>query len=178
MWIGDRSPWSPFLVLLVRMNIDDQRGDSPGFAGDRAGAAAQSRKHGNAGSWLGSLTAPLANPLAFVVVINHVIGNGANPAAVRRRRSPARALVQRLAGCCWGLCVLLTRGTGGIRWHLAASRFCHARRLSAIFYFAIYGSLPGMHELAIWLSLISAAAITFPVARRLLADRAAPSDTA
>jgi len=147
------------LVLLVRMNIDDQRAIAR-VAGTvpapPLNPATRQRR-----IVLGSLTAPLANPLAFVVVINHVIGNGANPLPF----GVVGLLLALSSGCglLLGLCVLLTRGTGGIRWHLAAAAFAMPA-LSAIFYFAIYGSLPGMHELAIWLSLISAAAITFPVA--------------
>jgi hypothetical protein len=61
-----------------------------------------------------------------------------------------------------GLYFLLTRGSGGIRWHLTAAALA-VPALSTILYLAAYGSV-AMRELAIWLSFISAAAITFPVA--------------
>jgi hypothetical protein len=110
---------------------------------------------------LGSLTALLANPLAFFMVINHVTSKEVNPPPLG-----TVGLLLALSGGCGlllGLYFLLTRGCGGIRWHLAAAAIA-TPALSAIFYFAVYGSITAMQELAIWLSLISAAAITFPVA--------------
>jgi hypothetical protein len=145
-------------VLLVQVHIADQRTIARigGLAPASVNPAARLRR-----IVLGSLTAPLANPLAFVMIINYVIGDRANPLPLG-----VVGLLLALSGGCGlllGLCVLLTRGTGGIRWHLAAAAIAMPA-LSAIFYFAVYGSLPAMRELAIWLSLISAAAIAFPVA--------------
>jgi len=55
-------------------------------------------------------------------------------------------------GLLLGLYFLLTRGSGGIRWHLTAAAIA-VPALSAILYLAAYGSV-SMHELAIWLSFI------------------------
>jgi hypothetical protein len=147
------------LVLLVRMHIAEQR--TIAGVGGAAPAPPVDPALRKRRIVLGSLSAPLANPLAVLMVINHVIGNGANPLPLG-----TVGLLFALSGACallLGLCVLLARTSGGIRWHLAAATIAMPV-LSAIFYFAVYGSAMTMHELAIWLSLISAAAITFPVA--------------
>lgn len=148
------------LVLLVRIQIAEQRAiariDGTVPAPPPVNPATRRRR-----IVLGSLTAPLANPLAALLVINHVISNRANPLPLG-----TVGLLLALSGGCallLGLYVLLTRGSGGIRWHLIAAAIAMPA-LSAIFYFAVYGSLAAMHQLAIWLSLTSAAAVTFPVA--------------
>jgi hypothetical protein len=158
MWIAPALAVA-VLVLLVRMHIADQR-TIAGVAG-AAPAPPVDPAMRKRRIVLGSLTAALANPLAALLVINHVIGTWANPLPLG-----TVGLLLALSGACGlllGLCVLLMRGSGGIRWHLAAATIAMPV-VSAIFYFAVYGSAMAMHELAIWLSLISAAAITFPVA--------------
>jgi len=148
------------LVLLFRMHIAQQL-TIAGLAGTAPAPPPVDPATRQRRIVLGSLAAALANPLAALLVINHVIGTGANPLPLG-----TVGLLLALSGGCGlllGLCVLLTRGSGGIRWHLAAATIAMPV-LSAIFYFAVYGSATAMHELAIWLSLISAAAITFPVA--------------
>ncbi len=159
MWIAPALAVA-VLVLLVQMHIAEQQtiaraaGTAP--APPPVNPATRKRR-----IVLGSLTASLANPLAALMVINHVISNGANPLPLG-----TVGLLFALSGACGlllGLCVLLARTSGGIRWHLAAATIVMPA-LSAILYFVIYGSVTAMHELAIWLSLISAAAIAFPVA--------------
>ncbi len=159
MWIAPALAVA-VLVLLVRMHIAERR-TFAGVAGTAPSPPPVDPATRQRRIVLGSLAAALANPLAALLVINHVIGTGANPLPLG-----TVGLLLALSGCCGlllGLCVRLTRGSGGIRWHLAAATIAMPV-LSAIFYFAVYGSATAIHELAIWLSLISAAAITFPVA--------------
>jgi hypothetical protein len=158
MWIAPALALA-VLVLLVQAHIAEQRAMAR-VAGTvpppPVNPAIRQRR-----IVLGSLTAPLANPLAALLVINHVISNRATPPPLG-----TVGLLLALSGGCGlllGLYVLLMRGSGGIRWHLAAATIAMPV-LAAILYFAVYGSATAMHELAIWLSLISAAAITFPVA--------------
>jgi hypothetical protein len=159
MWIAPALTVA-ILVLLVRIHITDQKAIariggiapvplpvSPAIRGRRI--------------VLGSLTAPLANPIAALLVVDHVISNGAKPLLFG-----TVALLLALSGGCGlllGLYFLLTGGSGGIRWHLAAAAIAMPA-LSAIFYFVVYGPIAAMYELTIWLSVVSAAAITFPVA--------------
>ena len=143
------------LVLLVRRDISEQR-----VIAGIEGAAPVNPATRPRGILLGSLTAALANPIAALLLINHVIGNGAKPPLL----GTVSFLLALSGGCglLLGLYFLLTRGSGGIRWHLTAAAIA-VPALSAILYLAAYGSV-SMHELAIWLSFISAAAIAFPVA--------------
>jgi hypothetical protein len=148
------------LALLVQMHIAQQRAIAR-VAGRLPAPPPPNPATRQRRIVLGSLTAPLANPLAALLIINHVIGNGVNPLPLG-----AVGLLLALSGGCGlllGLYVLLTGGSGGIRWHLTAAAIAMPA-LSAIFYFVVYGSVTAMHELAIWLSVTSAAAITFPVA--------------
>lgn len=157
MWIAPALAVA-VLVLLVRMHVAEQRAMA-GIAGTVPPPVNPAiRQHRIV---LGSLIAALANPLAVLLVIDHVMGTGAHPLPLG-----TVGLLFALSGGCallLGLCVLLVRGSGGIRWHLAAATIAMPV-LAAIFYFAVYGSATAMHELALWLSLTSAAAITFPVA--------------
>jgi hypothetical protein len=147
------------LVVLIRIQIAQQRafatvaGIEPATPAD---PATRQRR-----ILLGSLTAALANPIAALLLINRVISEGANPLPLG-----SLGLLLALSGGCamlLGLYFLLTRGSGGIRWHLAAAAIAMPA-LSVIFYFAVYDLITAMPELAIWLSLVSAAAIAFPVA--------------
>ena len=159
MWIAPALTVA-ILVLLVRIHTAEQQeiarigGTVP--APPPVNPAIRQRR-----IVLGSLTAPLANPVAALLVVDNVISNGAKVLLFG-----TVGLLLALSGGCGlllGVYFLLTRGSGGIRWHLAAAAIA-TPALSAIFYFVVYGSIAAMHELAIWLSFVSAAAITFPVA--------------
>jgi hypothetical protein len=145
------------LAVLIRGHIADQRaiatvaGIGPAPPAD---PATRQRR-----ILLGSLTAALANPIAVVLLIDHLSSKEAIPLTF----GPFGILLALSGGCglLLGLYFLLTRGSGGIRWHLTAAAIAMPA-LSAIFYFVAFSPMPLMQE-AFWLSFVSAAAIAFPV---------------
>ncbi len=147
------------LVLLVRGQITDQR--TIAMSSGTVPPPPLNLAKRPPRILLGALIAALANPIAALLLIDHVISNGAKPFQF----FSTVGLLLALSGGCGlllGLYFLLTRASGGIRWHLTIAAIA-TPALSGILYSAAYGSL-AMQELAIWLSFISAAAITFPVA--------------
>ncbi len=146
------------LALLIRWHIADQRAIATGARIPPAPPADPAMRQRRI--LLGSLMAALANPLAFIMLIDHLTSKEI-PLAL----GPLGLLLALSGGCglLLGLYFLLTRGSGGIRWHLAAAAIA-TPALSATFYFVVYGSAAAMHELAIWLSFVGAVAIAFPAA--------------
>jgi hypothetical protein len=144
------------LVLLIRLYIADQRtiaavaGIAPASPADPATRRDR--------ILLASLTAALANPIAVIMLVNHLIRE-----EFPLTLGPLGLLLALSGGCALllGLYFLLTRGIGGIRWHLTAAAIAMPA-LSSVFYFMAFSPVP-MH-LAFWLSVVSAAAIAFPVA--------------
>jgi hypothetical protein len=146
------------LAVLIRWHIADQRAIATVAGIDPAPPVDPATRQRRI--LLGSLTAALANPIAVILLVDHLIGKEAIPLTFG-----SLGLLLALSGGCallLGLYFLLTRGSGGIRWHLTAAAIAMPA-LSAIFYFAAFSPMPLMHE-AYWLSLVSGAAIAFPVA--------------
>jgi len=156
-WIGTALVIA-VLVVLIRWQIAEQRVIATGAGIGPAPPADPATRQRRI--LLGSLTAALANPIAVVMLVGHLTSREI-PLAL----GPLALLLALSGGCALllGLYFLLTRGSGGIRWHLSAAAIAMPA-LSVIFYFAVYDLIAGMPELAIWLSLVSAAAIAFPVA--------------
>ncbi len=156
MWIATALVIA-ILALLIRWHMANQRvivTRAEIAAAPPADPATRQRR-----ILLASLTAALANPIAVVMLVSHLTSKEI-PLAFG-----SFGLLLALSGGCGlllGLYFLLTRGRGGLRWHLTAAAIA-LPVLSATFYFVAFSAVALMEQ-ALWLSFVSTAAIAFPVA--------------